>query len=155
MRNRKGQEIGGHTYFLFTLNLLRNNGGVLTGDRLEQEIKAAFGHLWGPEDKRVLKRGRAKWQNMLDWAKVQGKKQKTFFNRSKTINGKKVTYIVMPGLATDAQLVAWVLAKKVIRSFHKRCKKCGYKKNKLACLRCGKCGNPFPPATTKVQPPLP
>jgi hypothetical protein len=57
----------------------------------------------------------------------------------------------IPSVATDTELVKWVLAKKGKSSFRKRCKKCGYRKNKLAATHCRKCRKPFPPPTAKIQ----
>jgi hypothetical protein len=155
-KNTKGVEIGEQAYYGFTLALLRRCGS-LTGAQLESEIKAAFGHLWGPEDLRKLPSGRLKWQNMVDWAKSQGHKQKTFFNRTKQMNGQRVCFLVMPEVCQEPALVEWVMAKKPKTSMKKKCLSCG-KWSSLAAPVCsrltGGCGAALPKPTRKVVPTL-
>lgn len=147
--NKLGEEIGGHTYYLFTVNLLKKCGGLITGERLEAEIKKAFSHLWGPEDKRLLNPKRTKWQNMLDWVKSMGTRKELFFTRSRRVKGRKITWIVMPSVLEP--LIEWVMGKRYKSSFAKRCDKCGFAQNRMANLVCVKCGKPFPPTTRKIE----
>lgn len=153
-QNESGEENSAYAYRQFMLAQLRKHGGVMTGQELETALLRNYEDTFGPDDRRMVKcgsGGRRKWQNTLDWAKAAACRKGQVATRSKTVKGKRTTYIVLldPKI-TDPEWIEWAKAKKKNRGFTKKCPKCGSRKVPLGAKQCG-CGHVFDDPNRRIH----
>lgn len=133
--NQPGEVVSPRSYLRFLYAYVAEKGGVVDQADLEQDITWHFAGIWGPDDLKPHRRtARPRWLNYLDWAKVMARKGEAtdergqplppIYNRRTQRNGMKFTLLALDAPGTDQDILAWVKAKTVKRSFKKKCRKC-------------------------------
>ncbi len=155
-QDRAQEENSAPAYCAFLVKQLRKHGGVMTQQQIETAIEKNYGSTFGPDDLRPVRIGRnrvtrPKWKNTLDLAKVLGRKEGLLVTRSKQIDKKKVTYVVLldPNV-TPQEWIEWANDKNKSRNhFKKRCPQCNsyVPLNGKKCV----CGHAFPPKSDRIH----
>ena len=149
--NRAGEEVSTSSYLDFLVALVHKMGGVLDEADLLGEIRVKFGPYWGPSDLRLIK-GRPKWMNAVDWAKVMARKREMpILCRTVRRQRKKFTVLVLDDPSTDPEWLEWVKNRPVKKSFRKRCPKCRRRKIPLGREICPRCKKAFPKPSIRIH----
>ncbi|QDU81577.1 hypothetical protein Pla110_33190 [Polystyrenella longa] len=123
---------------LLMSELVKNRGWLMNSEFLKT-CEKRLGSQFSDSDRRLLNH-RPKWKNQVDFAKAVLSRSSLIMTRSKMVNGKRDTMIV---LTSHLVTIQWVGAKKVYSSYKKKCPGCLDKKVPLNMEQCGKCGHVF------------
>lgn len=143
-----GEEVSSISFRRVVLALALEHG-VITNEQVEAVIAQRFGHLFSPDDLRLLN-GRPKWKNTLDWAKATLAGQGLVATLPTKVGKKKQKLIVLirhPNVPNDVLRLA--LSKKPTKNFRKQCRECG-SYSPMANEYCRRCEAKFPVPSRRI-----
>ena len=146
MSNRE-LEIAPAEYYVFIIDLLSCNDGVIPTSEVYEAIESFFGTKFSAADQRLMKlpngKKRPKWKNNVDWAKATG----SINGDLATVAHKKKRWLILLDEADDF----WVekaARKKKRNCFKKKCPGCD-SWLALNAAACPNCDHVFPPTPKK------
>lgn len=134
--------VSASSYLPFIIAILRRRKGVLSAAAVNNEVYRAFRSQMTEADFQLRKRSTMpRWQNMVDWAKAIGAKDRILA----TVTYKKKRLVVL--LDPDVTSARWIKFAKKRRgkrkNFKKRCLKC-HSYQPLGRTKCEHCGAEMP-----------